>query len=276
MKRLAFLFLLAALTNHGIILCESTATALPAPQQSGGKQTAGSRAYAASCAGCHGLDAKGGERAPDIATRPKVRQLSDAAILKILQNGVPNTSMPAFRFLDKATQNSIVAHLRDLQGLGKSINLPGEASRGKQVFFAKGGCAACHMVQGEGGFYASDLTDYARGRSSDAIRAAIVFPNRELDPRRRTVVATLPTGETLTGLARNEDNFSLQLLTPDGKLHLLYKASLKNLSYREESPMPADYGTRLSSAELDDLVRFLASVAETQSIHSRKDDSEDN
>ena len=61
---------------------------------------AGAKAYSANCAGCHGLDGKGGERAPDIVTRPQVRQLSDAALLQILQKGVPNTSMPSFGFLD--------------------------------------------------------------------------------------------------------------------------------------------------------------------------------
>jgi len=90
---------------------------------------------------------------------------------------------------------------------------------------------------------------------------AIVFPNRELDPRNRMVVVTLPGGKTLEGIARNEDNFSIQLLTRDGAIHLLSKSSLSNLSYRNESPMPADYGTRLSAGEIDDLVNYLDSLA---------------
>jgi len=88
-------------------------------------------------------------------------------------------------------------------------------------------------------------------------------------------VATLSAGRTLEGIARNEDNFSLQLLTPDGTLHLLNKSSLANLTYREQSPMPADYGTKLSSAELDDLVNFLFSLAEEKSSRSTKDDREE-
>jgi len=39
--------------------------------------------------------------------------------------------------------------------------------------------------------------------------------------------------------------------------------------------MPADYGTKLSSAELDDLVSFLFSLAEEKSSRSTKDDREE-
>src|SRR6516162_8159489 len=45
---------------------------------------AAQQAFAANCAGCHGLDGKGGERAPDIVARPDIRRLSDAQLLQIL------------------------------------------------------------------------------------------------------------------------------------------------------------------------------------------------
>jgi len=237
--------------------------------------TLGKRTYSANCAACHGLDGKGGERAPDIVTRPQVRQLSDAALLRVLQEGVPNTSMPSFRFLDIKTQNSLVAHLRTLQGAIPGTKLPGNALRGREIFFNKGACATCHMIHGQGGFFASDLGGYARGLSQESVHEAIVSPNRDLDPRRRTVVATLRSGILLEGIARNEDNFSVQLITPDGALHLLYKSSLANLTYRDQSPMPADYGAKLSSSELDDLVNFLFSFAEEKSNRKAKDESED-
>ena len=109
--------------------------------------------------------------------------------------------------------------------------------------------------------------------AAEAIRDAIVFPNRDLDPRNRTVVATLPNGKTVEGLARNEDNFSIQLLTQGGTLHLLSKSTLVSLSYRNESPMPADYETRLSASQLDDLVNYLVSLA---NMDSERNDSKAN
>jgi len=238
--------------------------------------TTGKQTYSASCAGCHGLDGRGGERAPDIVTRPQVRQLSDAALVQVLQNGVPNTSMPPFRFLDSKTRRSVVAYLRTLQGAASNLKLPGNSERGKEIFFKKGSCSDCHMVHGQGGFFASDLSGHAAGRSQESVRDAIVSPNRDLDPRRRTVVATLTNGSSLEGLARNEDNFSLQLLTPDGALHLLSKSLLASLTYRNQSPMPADYGSKLSPAELDDLVKFLFASAEKNSNRNSKEEPDDN
>lgn len=245
------------------------------PPGTGADSAAAKQAFAANCAGCHGLDGKGGERAPDIVTRPNVRKLSDAQLLQILQKGVPQTSMPGFSHLGDDILRSLVAYLRSLQGSPATAPLPGSARRGKELFFGKGGCSACHTIRGQGGFFASDLTAYARGRAPETIRDAILLPNRDLDPRNRTVVVTLPNGKTFEGIARNEDNFSMQLLTRDGSFLLFTKAAVKSISYRNQSPMPADYGTRLSAAEIEDLVKFLNSVTKEDLKRARNEDQDD-
>ena len=131
------------------------------------------------------------------------------------------------------------------------------------------------MVRGQGGFFASDLTAYARGRAPEIIRDAIILPNRDLDPRNRAVIVTLSNGRTFEGLARNEDNFSMQLLTRDGSLLLLTKVAVKSISYRDQSPMPADYGTRLSVEEVEDLVKFLNSVTREVLQQARNEEQDD-
>lgn len=260
------------LTYSGIALGQDQRSSRSTERKIDADPEGARRAYSTNCAGCHGLDGRGGERAPDIVTRPNIRQLSDVQLLQILQKGVPQTSMPAFSHLGDDVLRSLVTHLRALQGNPATTPLPGNARRGRELFFGKGGCSGCHMVRGQGGFFASDLSVYSRGRTPQAVHDAIVFPNRDLDPRNRTVVATLPRGKTLEGIARNEDNFSIQLLAQDGTLHLLSKTALVSLTFRNESAMPADYGTRLSASELDDLVNYLASIANKE---SKKKDGED-
>jgi hypothetical protein len=88
-------------------------------------------------------------------------------------------------------------------------------------------------------------------------------------------LATLSNGTTVEGIARNEDNFSIQLLSPDGTIHLLPKRSLAKLAYRDQSPMPADYGAKLSSADLDNLVNFLSSLPEKKANPKVKDEEDD-
>jgi putative heme-binding domain-containing protein len=113
------------------------------------------------------------------------------------------------------------------------------------------------MVAGSGGFIASDLTDYARAHPIDAIREAIVDPLKNPNPRARTVLVVARDGKEFKGLVRNEDNFSVQLQSLDGSFHFFQKSDLEKFTYQSASLMPADYGSRLSPHELNDLISFL-------------------
>jgi cytochrome c oxidase cbb3-type subunit III len=223
----------------------------------------GARLFPANCSSCHGLDGRGGERAPDIAGRREIQKLSDAALAKIIREGVPGTGMPPFRSLGNAKIQALVRHLRTLQGENVTVSLPGSPASGQALFFGKAGCADCHMVNGAGGFIGSDLSAYARTRSAPQIRSAIVNPAESPQERGRVVVATTGDGQTFTGIARNEDNFSLQLQTKDGTFHFFEKSGLRALEHRTESLMPSDYAARLSAREVDDVISYLISVAQS-------------
>ncbi len=73
----------------------------------------------------------------------------------------------------------------------------------------------------------------------------------------RTAVLTTETGKRLEGLVRNEDNFSVQLQTKDGSFHFFKKTDLRSFDRHGGSLMPADYRSRLSDAELNDLASYL-------------------
>jgi cytochrome c oxidase cbb3-type subunit 3 len=231
----------------------------------------GRRMFASTCASCHGLDGKGSERGPDIVNRRAIRQLPDASLFRIVHDGKPGTGMPPFRAIGDARINAVVAYLRTLQGSGAAVALPGDPKAGKVSFFGKAECSTCHTANGEGGFIASDLSGYASGKMADEIRSAIVDPNKNLDPRKRTVVVTLADGNHLTGMARNEDNFSLQLQTLDGAFHLLTKSELKNVEHQNSSLMPGDYGSRLTRQEIDELIGYLISIAPDHSTRAEKE-----
>jgi cytochrome c oxidase cbb3-type subunit 3 len=221
--------------------------------------TRGKQSFASTCAGCHGLDGRGGERAPNIAERAHVQRLSDAQISHIIENGVPGTGMPAFHSLQRSDVQAIVAYLRILQGSTKTLELPGDPDRGETVFFGKTGCSGCHMVAGKGGFIASDLSSYARTHTAEQIRSAIVSP--DTDQQARLVTATTRRGEKVVGRIRNEDNFSLQLQTLDGTFFLATKSDLERLEYSSEALMPSDYRSTLSPRDLNDVVSYLMRVA---------------
>src|SRR5437879_388734 len=60
----------------------------PANKTQAGHSSAedGRKAFESVCASCHGLDGRGGERGPNIATRAAVQQLSDEETLHVLQS----------------------------------------------------------------------------------------------------------------------------------------------------------------------------------------------
>jgi putative heme-binding domain-containing protein len=220
----------------------------------------GEKLFATSCAGCHGLDGRGGERAPSIAVG-RVQRLSDDQIFGIIQHGITGTGMPSFHSLAEPEIKSLVAHLRILQGTKEAMSLPGDSARGKALFFGKAGCSSCHMAAGRGGFIASDLSGYARTHSADETRSAITKPNPNEDRLTRAATVTTHDGEKYMGRVRNEDNFSLQLQDLDGTFHFFAKSDIEGVEYNSQSLMPSNYGSTLSSDELNDLISYMMSVA---------------
>ena len=64
--------------------------------------------------------------------------------------------------------------------------------------------------------------------------------------------------KVIQGLARNRSNYSLQVVDRKGALHLISMTDVKALDISQKSPMPADFGTRLSAQEMEDLLAYLS------------------
>jgi cytochrome c oxidase cbb3-type subunit III len=248
------LFLLVSLFSISVLQAEQNPSS-----DNASKATAapGRSTFNSFCAACHGLDGSGSDKAVDISGTARVRQLSDTQLSGIISNGVPGTGMPAFRNLDEKQVHEIVAYLRSLQGKIDGRTLPGDPKRGREIFFGKGNCSACHTVSGQGGFLGPDLTEHGATSSADALREEIVRAPRVPPMGYRTAVLTTVGGERLEGLVRNEDNFSVQLQTKDGSFHFFRKTDLRSFEYQVGSLMPANYRDRLSDGELNDLASYL-------------------
>jgi len=210
------------------------------------------------CATCHGLDGLGGEHAPDIVRRPEVRALSNDALLHVIHEGIPQQGMPGFGDLSQGDIEAVAGYLHFLQGQSAEDSRRGDPESGKALFFGKAGCSGCHQMGSRGQFVPWDLAGFARDHDAGEIREAIVNPSGGL---RETAVALAQDGRSFSGIIRNEDNLSLQLQDGDGRFYLLMKSTLASVQKQAAASMPADYGQRLSSTELDDLVSYIVEKA---------------
>jgi cytochrome c oxidase cbb3-type subunit 3 len=206
------------------------------------------------CATCHGLDGLGGEHAPDIARRPTVRALSDQALLTLIHDGIPEGGMPGFTNMGKEDAQAVVAYLRFLQGKSAVDSLLGDPVRGKDLFFGKAGCSVCHQIRSGGQFAAGDLAGFARDHPMEEIRDAILRP---AETQEEAATAVARDGQKFSGVIRDEDNASLQLQDGEGRFYLLMKSSLVSVQRKTGDRMPVDYGQRLSTTEIDDLVSYI-------------------
>jgi cytochrome c oxidase cbb3-type subunit III len=225
----------------------------------------GQRVFDSNCAGCHGLDGRGGDKGIDIVDNLAAHNLTDAKLRGIIAKGIAGTSMPAFSELNQQQVRNIIGYLRSLQGSAGARDLPGDAARGRTIFFGSAGCSNCHTLSGSGGFLGPDLSSYGTNSSVTAIRDAITRRDRVEPAGYRSAVLTTLQGERLQGVIRNEDNFSIQFLTKDGAFHFFQRADLQKVDGSGHSLMPSDYGDRLSASDLNDLVSYIIKSASSAS-----------
>lgn len=262
-RRAAFccIFILSVVGGAGLAWAQQSKPSDKVAARSGSTRAGGSELFASTCATCHGLDGRGAERGPNIATRGQTRRLSDTEILTILRNGRTESGMPAFGALGTAKLESLVGHLRALQGLDRNEVASGDAKQGREIFFQKDGCAECHTVSGAGGFLGPDLSIY--GGVTPFVEMREHIARHDGLPRARTVTLATQDGRSLTGMIRNEDNFSLQLQTQDGKFHFLERSELASGGIEATQNQAGERRKSLTGDQVEALVSYLVEAAKT-------------
>jgi putative heme-binding domain-containing protein len=207
------------------------------------------------CSNCHGADARGGE-APDLYASRVVSQGSDQRLFEIIKAGIPGSGMPPQPALTDEQVWRIVTYLQSLAKPGRQAPVAGDAQRGLRLF-DENGCRHCHMIQGSGGFLGPDLSDAGTRLTSEQLRRSIVDPAAEVRDGFRPVTVVMSTGQRITGLRKNDSNFSIELLRTDGAYFTAERDQVRELPVEQTTFMPADYGRKLAPEDLQDLLAFL-------------------
>ena len=241
---------------------------------------AGRRVYDGACQGCHGAGAHGSERAPALAGGSLQHGNADGEIFQNIRAGIRGTAMPSFARFSTDEIWQVISYIRSLTGPGSQAEgVSGDVDAGRIVFEEKGKCLDCHQVNGRGTPVGPDLSA-AASLSAGQLQATILNPNqaagavravapggrrggrggRRSLPQNGVVVVSTVDGAEYRGIRRNEDSFSLQMVDLSGKLHLFEKSQIAQMRVETKSLMPDDYGSRLTAADIRNLVAYLKTL----------------
>jgi mono/diheme cytochrome c family protein len=149
--------------------------------------------YGQNCAGCHGVDGKGG--AAIALMNPVFLAIADDTVIRrTASNGVPGTPMPAFAqsaggMLSDKQIDALVRGIRSWakpDALGDqtppsyAAQTPGDSQRGANAYRTY--CSSCHGVDGRGGSKASSIIDgsYLALVSDQQLRTVVIAGRPEL------------------------------------------------------------------------------------------------
>jgi cytochrome c oxidase cbb3-type subunit III len=212
---------------------------------------AGRALYMGSCSGCHGPLGEGSQ-GPSLLSGRAAR-LTDQALFSAIKNGLPGTSMPDFPLPEEKVWQ-IAGFVRSLTAPASSVSVAGNAARGRELFFGAAGCANCHMIQDRGGHPGPDLSNAGAERTLHQLRESVTKPSARVEPGFRSAKATLLAGGVIEGVARNYNNYWVQIVDKQGKLHVLRRDRLASFVVDTQSMMPPVK----DPADARDLIAFLA------------------
>jgi putative heme-binding domain-containing protein len=234
------------------------------PQASEADQ--GKQIFETRCSACHGLDG-GGAMGPNIQAIPM--RLGAPAVADVIKNGMSG-GMPAFAGqLDASQIQQVIAYLLTLTHKD-SGTVTGDAAKGKDVYDTSG-CAACHIVSGEGSGAGPELTKVGQLRGPGYLKTTLLYPGSDL-PQAHVFLETgglldymfvhivTKDGHSFDGTRVTEDSFRIVIKDVNGTFHSFQKSDLREFKKEPGKSVMPSYKGKLSDTQIDDLVAYLASL----------------
>jgi PQQ-dependent dehydrogenase (methanol/ethanol family) len=206
------------------------------------------------CALCHGNDGRGTDRAPTMVGSANLRNLSDADIAKIIQQG--KNKMPAFP-MSSADVARLVRYIRSLNETASSAAVAGDAKAGEAIFFGEGACSTCHAVHGRGTANGPDLSNIAGRMRLGTMQQVLANPGANITPGYNMASVAMNDGTTLRGFLRAQGSHDVVLQTMDGRLHPLLDSEYRTITPDQVSAMSAFHGT---ADQQRDLLAYLSTL----------------
>jgi mono/diheme cytochrome c family protein len=231
----------------------------------------GRQAFVSTCGFCHGSDARGSERAPDLLRSELVNRDDQGELIgQVVTKGRVEKGMPSFPNMADQVKD-IANFLHDsIQAAGnrfgyKILNVvTGDPKLGEAYFKGAGGCGQCHSVTG-------DLAGVGGRYKPDELQALMIYPGpnamslmginfRHIDKPPVHVTATLKSGETVSGTAVHVGEFDIALRDEAGAYRSFPRDAATKLDIEDPLEAHSRSQGKLSDREMHDLLAYLAGL----------------
>jgi len=246
----------------------TAATNAPPPNYDPVAVERGKTTFVGACGFCHGSNAKGGEKGPDLLRSVVVLDDENGnAIGPIILKGRPDKGMPRFpltprqiaditAFLHNSIKNAIE---RDNYKILDIVT--GDPKAGAAYFNGTGHCNSCHSVAG-------DLKGIGAKYEPVTLQGKFLKPENlwtEGTPPHRvnaiSVAVTLPSGESFTGTPVNYDDFNVALRDANGAYHSFTRRNgVPRVEIHNRLQAHVELLSRYTDADIHNLTAYLVTL----------------
>jgi mono/diheme cytochrome c family protein len=186
--------------------------------------------YDPSCGFCHGEKARGAAGPNLVRSAVVLHDEKGESIGAVVSQGRPDKGMPAFpqftkdQLYDLAEYLHMQVELVANRGIYKRLNVvTGDAQAGEAYFNGAGGCNQCHSPTG-------DLAHIGSKYQPDQLQTRFIWPGgggRGGAANAPKVTVTLPSGETIAGTLKRQDDFDISIYDAQGNYRSWPVSSVK-------------------------------------------------
>jgi mono/diheme cytochrome c family protein len=231
----------------------------------------GAQLFAQSCSTCHGAEARGSDKGPDlirslVVLHDRAQQLHGSEFAPVLKK------QPEHNFDFSADQLADLSQFltREVNGILRSgySNRPtnllsGDAQAGEAFFNGTGGCNKCHSPTG-------DLAGIATRFDPATLQQRFVFPQEVgrgrgaaaagPPPAKTEVTVTPPTGAALSGTLVRVDDFSVTVLDSSGRRHTFARTPGMKVDIKDPYAAHVALLSKYSQADLHNMTAYLETL----------------
>ncbi|MDA0835909.1 MAG: PQQ-dependent sugar dehydrogenase [Planctomycetota bacterium] len=189
-------------------------------------------------------------------------ELQQEVIAQGIASREPNVRDLFERFIPESQRTKLIGDFVNVDAL---LNTPGDAERGRELFFNAAGlqCRNCHRVNNIGNALGADLNEIGKKYKRHEILESLIDPSKKIDPKFATVVVVKTDGMILNGIVieKTEEATTLNVLKEGkGEQVRITAEEIDEIIPQTKSLMPDRQLRDLTPQQAADLLEFLTTL----------------